>query len=75
MVIQQLQPLAPPVRAEAFLAVWQALPLAEQTRLLQRLVERVDYDAAQQSVAIAFRADASTALVEELARLAPESHP
>ena len=75
LVIQQIQPLAPPVRAEAFQAVWQALPLAEQTRLLQRLVERVDYDAAQQTVSIAFRADASTALVEELARLAPESHP
>jgi site-specific DNA recombinase len=75
LVIQQLQRLAPAVTAEEFVAVWQVLPLAEQARLLQRLVEHVDYDAAQQTVSIAFHPDASTVLVEELARLAPETNP
>ena len=74
LVVQQLQPLAPAVTPEEFAAVWQAVPLAEQARLLQRLVEHVDYDAAQQTVSIAFRPDASTVLVEELARLAPETN-
>jgi site-specific DNA recombinase len=75
LVVQQLQPLAPAVAPEQFVAVWQALPLAEQARLLQRLVERVDYDAAQQTVSIAFRPDAGTVLVEELTRLASETNP
>jgi site-specific DNA recombinase len=75
LVIRQLQRLAPAVTPEEFAAVWQALPLAEQARLLQRLVEHVDYDAAQQTVSIAFRPDASTVLVEELVRLAPETNP
>src|SRR5262249_40592663 len=75
VVVQQLQPLAPAVPAEAFVAVWQTLPLAEQARVLHRLVERVDYAAAQQTLSIASRPDAGTALVEELARLATETHP
>jgi site-specific DNA recombinase len=75
LVVKQIQPLAPAVTPEAFVAVWQALPLAEQARVLQRLVERVDYDAVQQTVSIAFRPDAGTALVEELARVAPETNP
>jgi len=60
---------------EEFVVVWHALPLAEQARVLQRLVERVDYAAAQQTVSIAFRPDAGTALVEELTRVAPETKP
>jgi hypothetical protein len=56
-------------------AVWQALPLAEQARVLQRLVERVDYHAAQQTVSITFRADAGTALAEEWARSTQETKP
>jgi hypothetical protein len=75
LVVRQIQALAPAVAPEAFVALWQALPLAEQTRLLQRLVERVDYQAAQQSVSIAFRPDAGTALVEELARSPEETNP
>src|SRR5262249_33837722 len=54
LVVQQIQPLAPADAAEAFRAVWPALPLAEQARVLQRLVERIDYLAAQQTVSIAF---------------------
>jgi site-specific DNA recombinase len=75
LVVGQIQKLAPAGAAEAFLAVWQALPLAEQARLLARLVERVDYHAAQQTVAIAFRPDSSTALAEELAGFAQETNP
>jgi hypothetical protein len=75
LVVQQIQPLAPAGAAQAFAVVWQALPLAEQARLLQRLVERVDYAAAQQTVSIAFRPDAGTALVEELARSPLETNP
>jgi hypothetical protein len=75
LVVRQLPALAPAVAPEAFRAVWQTLPLAEQARLLQRLVERVDYDAAQQTVSIAFHPDAGTALAEELARATPETNP
>ena len=75
LVVAQITQLTPPGADDAFLAVWQTLPLAEQARLLERLVERVDYHAAQQTVAIAFRADAGTALAEELARFAQETKP
>ena len=75
LVVRQIQALAPAVAPEAFVAVWQALPLAEQARVLQRLVERVDYHAAQQTVSITFRADASTALAEEWARSTQETNP
>jgi hypothetical protein len=75
LVARQLPALAPAVAPEAFLAVWQALPLAEQARLLQRLVERIDYDATQQTVSIAFRPEAGTVLAEKLARATPETNP
>jgi hypothetical protein len=47
----------------------------EQARVLQRLVERVDYHAAQRAVSITFRADAGTALAEEWARSTQETNP
>jgi len=75
LVVAQITQLAPPDAVDAFRAAWQALPLAEQTCLLERLVERIDYHAAQQTVAIAFRADAGRALAEELARFAQETKP
>jgi hypothetical protein len=75
LVMRQLPAVAPQVAPAEFLAVWQALPLAEQARLLQRLVKQVDYHAAQQSVSIAFHSDAGAALAEELARFIPESDP
>jgi site-specific DNA recombinase len=75
LVVRQLPALVPALAPEAFRAVWQTLPLAEQARLLQRLVERVNYDAAQQTVSIAFHPDAGTALAEELARATPETNP
>src|SRR5262249_50862904 len=70
LVVGQIHKLAPAGTAEAFLAVWPTLPLAEQARLLERLVEHVDYQAAQQTVSIAFHPDSRTALAEELARFA-----
>jgi site-specific DNA recombinase len=75
LVVEQIRKLAPPGAVDTFMAVWQALPLAEQARVLARLVEQVDYHAAQQTVSIAFRPDSSTALAEELARLAQETNP
>ena len=60
---------------QTFWTVWQTLSLTQQARLLERLVERVDHHAAQQTVSIAFLPDSSTALAEELARLAPETMP
>jgi site-specific DNA recombinase len=75
LVVEQLTQLAPPGAVDTFRAVWQTLPLAEQARLIERLVERVDYHAAQQTIAIAFRPDSSTALAEELARFATETMP
>jgi hypothetical protein len=54
--------------------VWQALPPCEQARVLGRLVEWVSYEAAQQTVSIAFRPDAGTVLAEELARSTTEAN-
>jgi hypothetical protein len=59
---------------EAFPTIWQALPPAEQARILARLMERVTYEAAQQTVSIAFRPDAGTVLAEELARSTAEAN-
>ena len=55
------------------MTVWQALPPSDQARVLGCLVERVNYEAAQQTVSIAFRPDAGTALAEELARSTAEA--
>jgi len=57
------------------MAVWQALPLAEQARVLRRLVERIDYHAAPQTVSITFHPDSDAALAEELARFTHETNP
>ena len=35
-------------------SVWEALPVAEQARLVQRLVQRVEYDGREGKVAITF---------------------
>ena len=39
--------------------------LPEQARVLQRLVEWIDYQAAEQTVSIAFRADSDRSLAED----------
>ena len=75
MHLRHIQELAPAVAPEAFMTVWQALPPSDQARVLGCLVERVNYEAAQQTVSIAFRPDAGTALAEELARSPSEAKP
>jgi len=51
----------------AFEPVWQALTPREQMRMVQLLVERVDYDGGKGKVAITFHASGINALAEELA--------
>jgi site-specific DNA recombinase len=46
--------------------VWEVLTPREQTRLVELLVSRVDYDGASGKVAITFRADAVPLLAKEL---------
>ena len=75
LVVRHIQELVPAVAPEEFMTVWQALPPSEQARVLGRLVERINYEAAQQTVSIAFRPDAGTALAEELARSPAEAKP
>ena len=73
LVVGQLPALAPAVAPEAFRTLWHALPPSEQARVLGRLVEQVRYEAAQQTVSIAFRPEAGTALAEEWARFPGEA--
>jgi hypothetical protein len=75
LVIQQIRPLAPADAAAEFMTVWHALPLAEQARVLRRLVERIDYHAAPQTVSITLHPDSDAALAEELARFTQETNP
>jgi site-specific DNA recombinase len=75
LVVRHIQELAPAGAPEEFVVVWQALRPSDQARVLGRLVERINYDAAQQTVTISFRPDAGTALAEELARSTPEADP
>jgi hypothetical protein len=46
---------------------WETLPALAQVRVVQRLVERVDYDGVQGTVAITFVADAAQAVAEQQA--------
>jgi hypothetical protein len=49
------------------------LPALGQVRVIQRLVERVDYDGVQGTVAITFVADAAQAVAEQQALRREES--
>jgi site-specific DNA recombinase len=62
LVIEQIQKLSDHSGEEAFASWWEALPALAQARVVQRLVERVDYDGVQGTVAITFAADAASAL-------------
>src|SRR5262249_51444464 len=75
LVLRHIQELAPAVAPDEFVALWQALPPSVQGSVLQRLVERVHYDVAQQTVSLLFRPAAGTVLAEELARLTAERNP
>jgi site-specific DNA recombinase len=57
----------------AFDPVWQALSPAERTRVVQLLIERVEYDAAAGRIAITFRPQGIQALERELAAAAGEA--
>jgi site-specific DNA recombinase len=73
LVSEQIQRLSAASGDEASASWWEALPALAQVRVVQRLVERVDYDGVQGTVAITFLADAAPALVEEHARVRQET--
>ena len=53
--------------------VWEALPPREQARVLQLLVERIDYDGGKGNIAIRFHPTAIRALTDELTRQREQS--
>jgi site-specific DNA recombinase len=55
-----------------FASMWQALPPAEQTRLVHRLVERIDHDGVQGQVTITFHPDGGSVLAQEPVQGQPE---
>jgi site-specific DNA recombinase len=55
--------------------VWQTLPHTEQVRVVQLLLEQVDYDAAQGQVSITFDPAGIRRLAQELAERKKESSP
>jgi site-specific DNA recombinase len=65
LVTEQIQGLSAGSGDETFESWWEALPALAQTRVVQRLVERVDYDGVQGTAAITFAADAAPALAEQ----------
>jgi len=73
LVLREIQKLAQP--AEDFRAAWATWTPEEQVLLVRRLVERIDYDASQGSVAITFHAAASLTLAGELAQRPEDSNP
>jgi site-specific DNA recombinase len=73
LVSEQIQRLSAGSGGEATASWWETLPALAQVRVLQRLVERVDYDGVQGTVAITFAGDAAQALVEEHALMRQET--
>jgi site-specific DNA recombinase len=73
LVLRQIQKLAP--AAEDFRAAWATWTPEQQVHLVRRLVERIDYDPTQGSVAITFHAAASQNLAEKLAQRPEDSNP
>ena len=65
LVLEQIQSLGP----DPALGNLEGWTPAEQLRLVQLLIERVDYDGAQDKVAITFRSDGLPSLAAE--RVAP----
>jgi Recombinase zinc beta ribbon domain len=65
LVTEQIQGLSAGPADEPFESWWEGLPAPAQARVVQRLVERVDYDGVQGTVAITFAADAAPALAEQ----------
>jgi site-specific DNA recombinase len=72
-VTDQLIPEEEATRAlAAFDPVWETLTPNEQARVIELLVERVDYDGRDGKVTVAFHATGIKALADELAELAEE---
>ena len=71
LVTEQIQRLSAASADATFAAWWEALPALAQACVVQRLIERVDYDGVRGTVAITFAPDAASALAEEQA-LRPE---
>jgi site-specific DNA recombinase len=69
VVLEQLQ------RLEGFGALWPRQAPDEQARLIQRLLERVDYDRVQGKLAITLQADHATILTEAQGRAEKETNP
>jgi site-specific DNA recombinase len=67
LVSEQIQRLSTGSEDEASASWWEALPTLAQVGIVQRLVERIDYDGVQGTVAISFVADAAQALAEQQA--------
>ncbi len=67
LVNEQIQGLSAGSQDESSASWWEALPALAQARLVQRLVERIDYDGVQGTVAITFAADAAQAVAEQQA--------
>jgi hypothetical protein len=65
LVSEQIHRLSSADKASA--SWWEALPALGQVRVVQRLVERVDYDGIQGTVAITFVADAAQAVAQQQA--------
>ena len=70
LIVEQISKRCPEAAAAAFTAVWPTLPPAEQARLVQLVLERVDVDAAQGKLAISFAAEGLQQLTQEL--IAPD---
>jgi site-specific DNA recombinase len=68
LVTEQIQKLSDGCGREAFASWWQALPALAQARVVRQLVERIDYDGVQGTVAITFASDAGSVLADALVR-------
>jgi site-specific DNA recombinase len=75
LVVEQIRKRCQDAALGNFEAVWQQLPHAEQVRLVQLLLERVDYDAAQGQVSITFAPAGIPRLAQELAEPAEQTSP
>jgi hypothetical protein len=75
LVIEQIQELSAAAADETFASWWEALPALAQAQVVQRLIERVDYDGIRGTVAIRLAADAAKALVEQQALRREELNP
>jgi site-specific DNA recombinase len=67
LVSEQLQRLSAGSGDESFESWWEVLPAQAQGCIVQRLVERVDYDGVQGTVAITFAVDAAQTVAEQQA--------